>query len=397
MTIIIQEITDQQQWNEFLTSQPRGHLLQSYEWGELSQFLGARIYRLGALENGCMAGAMQLIVSSVPMPVPGLHFDWLYCARGPTVEHPDSPALTALVEHAHAIARKEHVVVLRLEPNIADDDPEMESWIAAYRALGFQINPFSIHERRSWVLDIRPDAEQLLANFKTTWRQNVRIAERKGIIVREAVGAGAERRGGSGADEERGSLPPPVVEELASAHADFDAYYNLLQITSERDAFFIHSKDYHKEVLRRFAAEGDAVLYLAEHEGEALAAKMLIRFGDWCWDMFGASSNSKRNLKATYLLQFRCIQWAKARGCSYFDFRAIPENLEPGEAMWGVYEYKKGFGGFPRLHMPTQDYVYRPLIYTAWRKVVEVRRARHHAERKKVELERAARGRGTVV
>ena len=370
MTITIQEITDRQQWNGFLTSQPRGHLLQSYAWGELSQYLRARIYRLAALENGRMLGAMQLIVSSVPMPVPlpGLHFDWLYCARGPTVEQPDSPALTALIENAHAIARKEHAVVLRLEPNVADDDPEMESWIAAYRALGFQINPFSIHERRSWVLDIRPDAEQLLANFKLTWRQNVRVAERKGIIVREAVN-----------------------------DADFDAYYNLLAITSERDAFFIHSKDYHKEVLRRFAAEGDAVLYLAEHEGEALAAKMLIRFGNWCWDMFGASSNNKRNLKATYLLQYRCIQWAKARGCSYFDFRAIPEILEPGEAMWGVYEYKKGFGGFPCLHMPTQDYVYRPLIYTAWRKVAQVRRARHHAERKKVELERAARGSRTVV
>src|SRR5713101_9429685 len=123
MTITVQEITDREQWNGFLTSRPRGHLLQSYEWGELSQYLGARIYRLGALENGCMVGAMQLIVSSVPMPVPGLHFDWLYCARGPTVERPDSPALPALVEHAHAIARKEHAVVLRLEPNIADDDP----------------------------------------------------------------------------------------------------------------------------------------------------------------------------------------------------------------------------------------------------------------------------------
>ena len=62
--------------------------------------------------------------------------------------------------------------------------------------------------------------------------------------------------------------------------------------------------------------------------------------------------------------------------------------------MWGVYEYKKGFGGFSRLNMPTQDHVYRPLIYNAWRKSVEIRRTRRHEERKKVELERAARGKG---
>ena len=365
MIITVEEITDRELWNGFLTSQPQGHLLQSYEWGELSKYLGGRIYRLGAMENGRMVGALSLSVSPVPLPVsiPGLRFNWLYCSRGPTAEQTDSPALAILIEYAHKVAKREHAVVLRVEPNIADDDPKLDDWIAAYSALGFQSNPIAIHARRSWVLDIRPSAEQLLANFKMTWRQNVRIAERKGVIVRE-------------------------VEN----DVDFDAYYDLLKITSERDDFFIHDKDYHKEILRQFASKGDAVLYLAEYEGEALAAKMLIRFGDWCWDMFGASSNNKRNLKATYLLQYRCFQWAKAKGCSYFDFRAIPEVLEPGEEMWGVYEYKKGFGGFSRLHMPTQDYIYRPLIYSTWRKLVEMRRARRHAERKKVELERAARG-----
>ncbi|MBE3560736.1 MAG: peptidoglycan bridge formation glycyltransferase FemA/FemB family protein, partial [Ktedonobacteraceae bacterium] len=224
-------------------------------------------------------------------------------------------------------------------------------------------NPIAVHGRRSWVLDIRPEPAALLANFKMTWRQNVRSAERKGVVVREANG-----------------------------DADFDAYYNLLKITSERDDFFIHGPDYHREILRQFADKGDVVLFLAEHEGEPLAAKMLIRFGNWCWDMFGATSNQKRNLKAAYLLQYRCILWARERGCSYFDFRTIPEVLEPGEEMWGVYEYKKGFGGFSRLNMPTQDYVYRPLIYAAWRKAVEVRRTQRQKERRKIELERAARG-----
>lgn len=365
MTITVREISDSEQWNSFLTSQPRGHLLQSYQWGELNRYLGGRIYRLGALDDGSMVGALLLSVAQVPLPVslPGIHLNWLYGSRGPTVEQPGSPALRALLEQAHVFARKEHAVVLRLEPNIADDDPDMDAWLAAYRALGFQSNPTAVHGRRSWVLDLRPSAEELLANFKMTWRQNVRSAERKGVVIRDAEN-----------------------------DADFDAYYDLLKITSERDAFFIHDKEYHREILRQFASKGDAVLYLAEHEGEAIAAKMLIRFGDWCWDMFGASSNSKRNLKPTYLLQYRCIQWAKSRGCSYFDFRTIPEILEPGEEMWGVYEYKKGFGGFSRLNIPTQDYVYRPLAYNAWRNFVELRRARRHTERKKVELERAARG-----
>lgn len=365
MSITIQEITDQEQWNSFLVGQLRGHLLQSYEWGELNRYLGGCIYRLGALQNGRLIGAMLLSVADVPLPmkVPGVQMHWFYSARGPTVESPDSPAFAALIDAARKLAKREHAVVLRVEPNIADDDPNMDRWLDACAELGLHTNPIAVHGRRSWVLDIRPDADKLLANFKMTWRQNVRAAERKGVIIREAT-----------------------------SDADFDAYYDLLKVTSERDDFFIHGKDYHKEILRHFACKGDAVLYLAEHEGEAIAAKMLIRFGDWCWDMFGASSDAKRNLKPTYLLQYRCILWAKKRGCSYFDFRTIPEVLEPGEEMWGVYEYKKGFGGFSRMNIPTQDYIYRPLIYNAWHKSVEMRRAKRHEERKKVELERAARG-----
>jgi peptidoglycan pentaglycine glycine transferase (the first glycine) len=362
MTITIQEITDREQWNNFLTSQPRGHLHQSYEWGELNKYQGRPIYRLGALEQGRIVGSMLLAVSPVPiaLPIPKLLPYWLYCLRGPTVEQPDSPALAALINHAEEIARREHAVILRLEPNVADDDPDMDAWIASYHASGFRTNPYALYPRRSWVLDIRPDSDHLLANFKMTWRQNVRIAERKGVIVREA-----------------------------ESEADFDAYYNLMEVTSKRDNFLLLSKDYHKEILRQFAGTNDAVLYLAEHEGEAIATKMLIRFGDWCWDLYGASSNSKRNLKPTYLLQYRCFQWAKARGCSYFDFRAIPEVLEPGEEMWGVYEFKKGFGGFSRLNIPTQDYVVRPLIYTAWRKYVEIRRT--YEKHEKSELESAAK------
>ena len=96
-------ITEREQWNDFLTGQPYGHLLQSYEWGELIQHRGGRIHRLGALENGDLVGAMMLSVVPVPFPASMLRrrFYWLYCPRGPVVERPDSRALAALIEHAH--------------------------------------------------------------------------------------------------------------------------------------------------------------------------------------------------------------------------------------------------------------------------------------------------------
>ncbi|GCE22944.1 lipid II:glycine glycyltransferase FemX [Dictyobacter kobayashii] len=359
--ITIQEITDREQWNAFVSQQQYVHLMQSYEWGELNQYLGSRVYRLGALVNDQLIGVMQLHVVAIPVPV--LRLNYLYCIRGPILEAPDSPALPALVKHAQGIARKEHAIVLRIDPNIPDDDAQVEDWLKAFKNLGFYTNTHTGVSRRSWVLDLRPDAETLLANFKMTWRQNVRSSQRKGVVIREAT-----------------------------SDADFDTYYDILSITGERDDFFIHSRDYHKEIFTRYQKRGQAVLFLAEHEGEAIATKMLIKMGNWCWDMFGGSTNSKRNLKATYLIQYHCFLWAKENGCDFFDFRAIPNILKPGEEMWGVYEFKKGFDGFSRLVINTQDYVYNPLLYKAWNQLIDMRRSRRQKERSQLELERVARG-----
>ena len=49
-------------------------------------------------------------------------------------------------------------------------------------------------------------SEELLADFRPTWRRNVRIAERKNVVIREAT-----------------------------SEADLDTYYELLKITSERE------------------------------------------------------------------------------------------------------------------------------------------------------------------
>ena len=164
-------ITNREQWNDFVANQPGGHILQSYEWGELIEHQGGRIYRLGAFEHGRLIGTMMLSVVSVSLTIrlPHLHFTWLYCPRSPLVEHPHSPALKALITCAHEIGRQEQAVVLRLEPNIADDNQDMMLWMSAYQMLGFQTNPLAVHGRRSWVLDLRPDMNQLISHFRKAW------------------------------------------------------------------------------------------------------------------------------------------------------------------------------------------------------------------------------------
>ena len=77
------------------------------------------------------------------------------------------------------------------------------------------------------------------------------------------------------------------------------------------------------------------------------------------------------------------MQWAKSKGCRYYNFRGIPEVLEEGQELWGVYLFKRGFGGYPLRFLETHDLAYQPLFYEAYRRLLDVKRWRDERQHKK--------------
>ena len=100
--------------------------------------------------------------------------------------------------------------------------------------------------------------------------------------------------------------------------------------------------------------------------------------------MYGASSNEQRNLMPNHLLQWNGMQWAKSHDCWHYNFRGIPDVLEEGQELWGVYVFKRGFGGYPIRSLVTHDLVYQPLVYGAYRRMLDVKRWRDERKREKM-------------
>jgi peptidoglycan pentaglycine glycine transferase (the first glycine) len=359
----VRTITEREVWNGFLTKQHNGHLHQSYEWGELLGSLGNTVIRLGAFEQDRLVGTMMLSIAEAPTPV-SLPFPspkWIYCCRGPNIERGHEAAFRDLLAAAHVIARQENAIVLRLEPNITEEEDQQAGWSEKLRQAGFAANPFATYGRRSWVLDIRPDLSELFQHYSKKWRQNIRQAERRGVAVR-----------------------------LGAGEADFETFYDLLRATSIKQRFFIHPKSYYAKIFHTFVDTGDGALLIADYNRRVVGVNMIVRFGDRCWDMYSASLDKKLDLNESYLLQHHCFAWAQEQGCTHFDFRTIPEVLEPGEEMWGIYEFKKGFGGYSDLVVQTQDYIYRPMLYKTWSLMVKHRRAKRKTQHQRIVQEKKA-------
>jgi lipid II:glycine glycyltransferase (peptidoglycan interpeptide bridge formation enzyme) len=194
------------------------------------------------------------------------------------------------------------------------------------------------------LIDLTPDAETIQSNMHKTTRYNIRYSERQGVVVREAT------------------------------EAEFDVFYQLMELTAQRAGFPERSRTYYREEWNALAPSGRVKLFLATYQGEALAARMPAAFGGKAATFHSASSDAHRNLKPNELLMWRCLEWARSQGCSAYDVWGIPNEVgehvyqgkplpeHPSGGLWGVYGFKRGFGGRVVYYLGAYDYVYiRPL------------------------------------
>ncbi|HEX9068877.1 MAG TPA: peptidoglycan bridge formation glycyltransferase FemA/FemB family protein [Ktedonobacterales bacterium] len=336
----IKTIADRDRWNRFVESQETGNITQTYEWGELGHASGGRVLRLGASVNGELRAALLAVVERAPL----LRRSYLYVPRGPVCDDPNSPALAALLAHTAKEARKLGAFMVKVEPNVRDGDT---AWLAMLAKAGYQRSPFATHPRRSWVLDVTPSEEALLAAMKEKWRYNIRLAGKKGVTVRHSLDDG-----------------------------DIATFYRIYEETAKRDGIWIHPQEHYASFLKLYGSRDAARLFIAEHEGVPIACLIAARCGTVTTYMFGASSNQQRNRMPNHLLQWTAIRWAKENGSAVYDFRAIAEVLEPDEDMYSLYTYKSGFGGESYLALETHDLPLNGPVYWAYRQTLAVKRKR---------------------
>jgi lipid II:glycine glycyltransferase (peptidoglycan interpeptide bridge formation enzyme) len=143
-------------------------------------------------------------------------------------------------------------------------------------------------------------------------------------------------------------------------------------VTSQREAFHVHSLEYYRCAYELFYPKGMCELFVADFQGQTLAALMVFAFGKSAYYFYGASADVERNRKPTYPLQWEAIRWAKSKGCTEYDMWGIPDeamDVDDDEAearedgLWGVYRFKRGFGGSIKKALRTLDRVYNPLLY----------------------------------
>jgi lipid II:glycine glycyltransferase (peptidoglycan interpeptide bridge formation enzyme) len=146
--------------------------------------------------------------------------------------------------------------------------------------------------------------------------------------------------------------------------------------TSQRAGFAIRGESYYLTLWNLFMGEGPkdeddpvAQPIIAEYEGQMVAGAVIFKFGDRSWYLHGMSSLDHSEKMAPHLIQWEAMRWAKQQGCAMYDMWGAPDQFDPTDSLWGVYRFKRGFGGQTSLTIGAWDYPVKPLyysLYTRW-------------------------------
>lgn len=300
------------------------HFLQSPTWENYEQLEGKTTFRLKEPSFEAM-----LILNSTPLG------NYLYCPYGPALKDNSLDSLKTALGSLSQFARQHNAFFLRIEPTFPFPPEEL-------KRLGLK-KSHDLNPAHTWAIDLTQPQEEILKNMRKSNVQYWRSSAKKGLTVRT-------------------SKNPADITILAS----------LLQAVSERNHFNPQTTEH----LKRQLQSGFATLYIAEYQGQNLAASLVYHDGDTRFYAHAATSNQERKLAAGIVLLVQMILDAKNQGAKTFDFWGITTSTNPKHPWYGFTQFKKSFGGHEVDYAGTWDLPLDSLRYHLYQIIRQINRTK---------------------
>ncbi len=343
----IKEIQNKESWEKFLSKIEEKTFLQSWNWGEFNQKMGHKIWRLGIFENS------ELLGVALVLKIKARRGTFLFVPHGPLVysenletqtinDKPQRPAspqtespnikfqiLNILLNELEKLSKQEKASFVRIAPIWERNEKNAK----IFKDLNFRQAPIHMHPELSWQLDISPPEEELLMNMRKTTRYLIKKAKKNhGISIKQS-----------------------------SDPEDLEIFNQIYEQTAKRHRFAPFSLKYVKTQFEAFLPDNQIRLFLGEDNGKTIVASVAVFWQGISFYHHGASLPSDEPV--SYLSQWEIIKEAKKQGCRAHNFWGIvdPASLSPEEVKkhpWqGLTLFKKGFGGYEKPYVRTQDYI----------------------------------------
>ncbi len=363
--------------DNFIKNQSKNHFLQHSSWGSFKSLGAWDAVYIGYFKHEILV-ASSLLLERV---IPGAFGKVAYTPRGIVMDYSDRELLKEMTQALKPFLKKRRVIYLITDPDLPYrrsfndlllEGPNIELFnlfeSLGYKHCGFNLNFEMTQPRFTFRLDLTQSLDELEKKRDRSLKRLIKTATMARIEVSESN--------------------------------DVEAFYELMEQTSVRDGFVSSGKAYYQSVYDTLSQYGRCHLHLAtfnplkyteilknqalelenkirimyDKNGDAtsktielqkqlekikksislyeplkepiiVSGIMSVECEDKAWTLYGGNHELSRDLGANQLVYDTIIKQYKQAGKRVLDFFGSSGNLDPSQPVYGLYQFKRRFGG----------------------------------------------------
>ena len=411
------KILSKDEFKKFADKHPQITFHQTEEWANLKKTNGWDSYYLGLEDNKkIIAGALIL---SKQLPI--IKKKMFYSPRGFLIDYNDKKVLDVFTKEIKAFAKEKGAIFIKIDPyveyqerdndgNIVEDGYNNKDSYENLKSLGYKFFGFNkmqdtLQPRWMHVIEINGRSEEeVLKDMESKTRQILRKNEKSCITTREIKKeelpvfkeimehTGDRRdfidRPLSYYESMWNNLHDSGILKILLAEIDFDKYLEntkeeletveeslktriykhdnkLLQMNEKK---YESTNKQDKESIERLNKQIDKIKDYKKEYGSKknLGTILFLIYGNEVLSLFGGTDDNLLQFQSAYTVHYAGIKYAIDNGYKRYNFYGITGDFRKENPLYGLYLFKKSFGGHVVELIGEYDLVISKFWYTLY-------------------------------
>lgn len=383
-------LLEEKEFNEFENNHTMGSFYQTISWGKLKKKNGWEYFLYGAVKGNTVLAVALLLKKRVLG-----RLSIIYSPRGFLIDYKNYDLLKDFTENIKKFAKSQKAIFLKIDPyliykerningDIVENGIDNSIVVNNLKKLGYKHTGFNkegnLQPRYAFVLDLKNKSlDDIYNKMETTTKQMIRKNEKANIICREIK-------------EEELIKFKDIMEDTAKRRGFIDRSYNYyrnmikildknikilicevnldeyisnlkkeLDLTKEdidKKQLKLNEENSNKKKIQNQIKELEIIINslnkkidrnekLKKEKGSILelGTLMFIIHNKEILSLFGGAYGEYKDFMPAYTLNFEMIKYGVNNKFEKYNFYGISEFKDKSSEMYGLYDFKRGFGG----------------------------------------------------
>ena len=410
------EIT-KKEFKEFADKHPQITFHQTEEWANLKKKNNWDSFYIGLKDNNKIIAATLLLKKELPI----IKKNMFYSPRGFLIDYNNYELLKEFTEKIKKYVKEKNGIFIKIDPYVEYQEHDNNGDVIengfnntkcienlkklGYKHFGFNLMQDTLQPRWMHIIDTKNKSlDDIMNDMESKTRQILRKNEKCGIktreitrdelpLFKEIMQHTSDRREFvdrplSYYENMWDNLYPTGILKILVAEIDFNEYEQNTKIEldnnknelndrikkKEKNILKMNEKKYeqsnklNKDAIERLEKQLEKIQELKQEHGNKtlLGGILFLIYGNEVLSLYGGSDAKLMQFQSAYTVHFAGIKYAVENNYSKYNFYGITGDFNKENPLYGLFLFKKSFGGHVSELIGEFDYIISPFWYKTY-------------------------------